>query len=69
MNNLYEHKKIESNNVYKKNSMEALTRRWREPQIPIIKNIGINMLSKKIKNVIISNDENESIKNNSNKIK
>jgi hypothetical protein len=49
--------------------MEALTRRWREPQIPIIKNIGINMLSKKIKNVIISNDENERIKNNSNKIK
>jgi hypothetical protein len=55
--------------VYKKNNIAALTRRCLEPQIPIIKNIGIKILSKKIKKVIISNAENESIKNNSNKIK
>jgi hypothetical protein len=55
--------------VYIKNKKEARTRRCREPQIPIMKNIGIKILSKKIKKDIISNAEKDKIRNISNKIK
>jgi hypothetical protein len=48
--------------VYKKNKNVALTRLSLEPQIPIIKNIGIKILSKKIKNKIRSIAENAKIK-------
>jgi hypothetical protein len=43
--------------VYKKKKKAALTRRSLEPHIPIIKNIGINILSKKKKNKIKSTAE------------
>jgi len=55
-------RKIDPNKVYRKNKKFALTLRSREPQIPIIKNIGIKMLSKKTKNIIKSIAENERIK-------
>ena len=60
---------MEPHSVYKKNKNEARTRRWREPQIPIIKNIGIKILSKEIKNDTKSNEKNDKIKKISNKIK
>lgn len=56
-------KNIEPNSVYKKNKNPALTRLSLEPQIPIIKNIGISKLSKKIKNTIKSIEEKDRIKN------
>ena len=62
-------RKIDPNNVYKKNNMVAFIRLCLDPQIPIIKNIGIKILSKKIKKVIISNDAKERIKNNSSRTK
>jgi hypothetical protein len=55
--------------VYKKNKNEARTRRCREPQIPIIKNIGIKMLSNEIKNDTKSSEKNDKIEKISNKIK
>ena len=39
-------KKIDPINVYKKNMYTACTLRWRDPHIPIIKNIGISVASK-----------------------
>jgi hypothetical protein len=42
-------KKIEPNNVYKKKKKEARIFRSLDPQIPIKKNIGIKILSKKKK--------------------
>ena len=59
-------KKIEPNNVYKKNKKLAFTLRSLEPQIPIIKNIGIKILSKKKKNAIKSIAEKDKIKKISN---
>lgn len=55
--------------MYKKNKNEARTRRWRDPQIPIIKNIGIKMLSNEIKNDTKSNEKKDKIKKISNNIK
>jgi hypothetical protein len=52
-----------------KNKKLALILLSREPQIPIIKNIGINMHSKKMKNAIKSNAEKDKIKKISNMIK
>jgi len=59
-------KKIEPNKVYKKNKKAARIRRSREPQIPIIKNIGISILSKNTKNEIKSSAANDKIKKISN---
>jgi hypothetical protein len=55
--------------VYKNKKNEARIFRSREPQIPIKKNIGINILSKKIKKAIKSKDINEKIRNSSNNSK
>jgi len=63
---MVKNKKTDPNNVYKKNKKAALTLRSREPQIPIIKNIGINILSKKIKKKIKSNAVKDKIKKISN---
>ncbi len=60
---------MDPQSVYKKNNIAARTLRCREPQMPIRKNIGIKIPSKKIKNVTISRDANDRIKNSSNKIK
>jgi hypothetical protein len=51
--------------VYKKKKNVALTRRSLDPQIPIIKNIGIKTLSKKIKKQSKSVAEKDKIKNSS----
>jgi len=51
--------------VYKNKKNEALIFLSREPQTPIIKNIGIKILSKKIKKAIKSIATNEKIRNNS----
>jgi len=62
---------MEPNKVYKKNRNEARILRSLDPQIPINKNIGIKILSKKIKKAIKSTAIKEKIRNNSknNKIK
>ena len=52
--------------MYKNRKNEALIFLSRDPQTPIIKNIGIKILSKKIKNAIKSIATNEKIRNNSN---
>jgi hypothetical protein len=52
--------------VYKKKKNEARIFRSLEPQTPIKKNIGIKILSKKIKNAIKSTATNEKIRNSSN---
>jgi hypothetical protein len=52
-----------------KNKKLALILLSREPQIPIIKNIGIKIHSKKIKKAIKSKAENERIRKISNIIK
>lgn len=62
-NSIEKNKKIEPNNVYKKNKKVALTRLSLEPQIPIIKNIGIKMLSKNMKKDIKSVEAKDKIKN------
>jgi hypothetical protein len=67
--NIEKNKKIDPNSVYIKNKKEALIRRSLEPQIPIIKNIGIKILSKKIKNNNKSIVEKDKIKKNSTKSK
>lgn len=59
-------KKIEPNSVYKKNKKLARIRRSLDPQTPIIKNIGIKILSKNTKKEIKSNDANDKIKKISN---
>ena len=51
--------------MYKNKKNEARIFRSREPQMPIKKNIGISILSKKIKKAIKSMDTNEKIRNNS----
>jgi len=51
--------------VYKKNRKFARTFLSLDPHIPIMKNIGSKMLSKKIKNKIKSVAENEQIRNTS----
>jgi hypothetical protein len=57
---------MEPNKVYRKKKNEARIFRSREPQIPIKKNIGIKILSKKIKKAIKSTATKEKIRNNSN---
>lgn len=59
-------RKIDPNKVYKKKKKEALIFRSLEPQIPIKKNIGIKILSKKKKKAIKSTATKEKIRNNSN---
>jgi len=48
-------KNIDPNTVYKKKKKAARTLLSLDPHTPIIKNIGIKILSKKIKNEIRSN--------------
>ncbi len=55
--------------VYINNKNVARTLLFLEPQIPIIKNIGIKILSKKKKKVIISKAVKASIKKISKRIK
>jgi len=57
---------MEPNNVYKKSRKFAFTLRSRDPHIPIIKNIGIKILSKNTKKTIKSIAEKDKIKNISN---
>jgi hypothetical protein len=65
MINKEKNKKIDPNSVYIKKKKEARIRRSRDPQTPIIKNIGIKILSKKKKKTIKSVAENDKIKKNS----
>ena len=53
----------EPNKVYKNNINDALTLANPLPQIPIIRNRGINTLSKKIQNINRSSDTNKPICN------
>lgn len=64
--NKEKNRKIEPNRVYKKSKKAARIRRSLDPQIPTIKNIGIKILSKKIKNEIKSKAAKDKIKKISN---
>ena len=56
---------MDPSKVYKNKKNEALIFLSLEPQTPIKKNIGIKILSKKIKNAIKSIETNEKIRNSS----
>lgn len=61
-------RKKDPNKEYKKNNKDALFLRWRDPNKPIIKKIGIKLASKKKKNNNISRVQNKFNKQNSKKI-
>ena len=61
-------RKKDPNKEYKKNKKDALFLRWRDPNKPIIKKIGIKLASKKKKNNNISRVQNKFNKQNSKKI-